>query len=76
MAQGREKKGASGAGKRGELAVPQGVEEELKATRDCLEDVTYLESQGGEWTEEGLHTLPLTSRQSRHVVPHHPALTN
>ncbi|MBE3050356.1 hypothetical protein IMZ48_49250 [Candidatus Bathyarchaeota archaeon] len=40
-----KKKGANGAEKRGELAVPQGVvEEALKATRESLEDVAYLES--------------------------------
>ena len=39
------KKGATGAEQRGNLAVPQAVvEEALKATRECLEDVAYRES--------------------------------
>lgn len=39
-----EKKGVNGSEKRGDLAVPRGVvEEALKVTRECLEDVAYLE---------------------------------
>lgn len=39
------KKGANGAEQRANLAVPQAVvEEALKATRECLEDVAYMES--------------------------------
>lgn len=39
-----EKKGVNGSEKRADLAVPRGVvEEALKATRECLEDVAYLE---------------------------------
>lgn len=37
--------GANGAEKKGELAVPRGVvEEALKATRECLEDIASLET--------------------------------
>ena len=39
------KKGVNGSEKRPDLAVPQAVvEEALKATRECLEDIAYLES--------------------------------
>ena len=38
------KKGVNGAEKTPDLAVPQRVvEEALKATRECLEDIAYVE---------------------------------
>lgn len=40
-----EKKAVNGADKKTDLAVPRGVvEEALKATKECLEDVAYLDS--------------------------------
>lgn len=40
-----ERKGVNGSEKRPDLAMPQGVvEEALKVTRECLENVAYLET--------------------------------